>query len=104
MGLADTYELLHSCPALFAVTEIAFAHCLPDEIGHGCLFPASTSVERSPQLVVEIQLRAPHDVYCTSFFGQASDTSIPALTMLCRLVGTYCVLKAENDTLQESRR
>lgn len=72
-GLADADEPLHRFPPLFAVTEIAFAHCLPDEFGHGRLLPASTGVERSPQLLVEIQLSASHDVYCyIAFAGNES--------------------------------
>src|SRR5947209_1581498 len=76
MGLAGAYEFLHSYPALFAITEVAFAHGLPDEFGHRCLFPASAGVERSPQLVVEIQLSPSHDVYYTSSAPAHAQSSI----------------------------
>ena len=64
--LTDPDEPLHRRPALFAVTDIAFAYRLADQFGDGRLFPSSTGVERSPQLVVQVQLCTSHNVYRTS--------------------------------------
>ena len=56
-------EALHNHHSLLLVAEIAFPNRLSDQFGDSCLLSASTDVERAPQLIVEIKLHQPHDVY-----------------------------------------
>ena len=56
-------ETLHGAAALFPIAQIAPPDRLPDQFGDGGLLRAGTSVERAPELIVEIELRPPHDVY-----------------------------------------
>lgn len=65
-ALPDAHKALHGCPSLLVIVEIPFAHGLTDQFGHRLLLAARASVERSPDLVIQVQLCAPHDVQRTS--------------------------------------
>src|SRR5690242_20530469 len=65
-SLADSDEAFHRRPAPLEVAEVALSDGLPDQFGDTGFLTLCPRVERTPQLVVQIKLCSPHDVYYTS--------------------------------------
>ena len=59
------------------MSEVPLPRGLPDQLGDRGLLAAGARVERPPELVVEIQLRPPHDVYYTSLGGRSWSVRVP---------------------------
>jgi hypothetical protein len=64
--LANPDEFLHRLPPLVPAAEVTFTNGFPDEFRDSGLPAAGPSVKGIPEMIVEVKLRAPHDVYYTS--------------------------------------
>ncbi len=52
--------------------------CLAGELRDGRVLSLRSGVQRGPEIVLEIELRAPHDVYYTSLSGRYSTAMVAA--------------------------
>jgi len=59
---ARPHELLHRLPLLIPRAEVTLANGLPHEFRHGRLPAPRARVQGIPEVIVEIELRPPHDV------------------------------------------
>jgi hypothetical protein len=55
-------KAFHRDPPLVEVAEVSIANRTPDQFRDGRFFGLSLNVQGAPELIVEIELRPPHDV------------------------------------------
>jgi hypothetical protein len=67
--LANPDEFLHRLHLLVPPAEVTLPNGFPHEFRDGGLSTPCASVKGIPEMVVEVQLRSPHDVYYTSLVG-----------------------------------
>jgi hypothetical protein len=63
---ADSNEFLHRLPLFVPLTEVTLSNGLAHEFRNGGVLIGGAGVECFPEVVVQVELRPPHDVYYTS--------------------------------------
>jgi hypothetical protein len=66
---ANPDEFLHRLHLLIPPAEVTLPNGFPHEFRDGSLLTPCASVKGIPKVFVKVQLRSPHDVYCTSAWG-----------------------------------
>lgn len=64
--LANPDEFLHRLHLLVPPAEVTLPNGFPHQFRDGSLSTPCTSVKGIPEVFVKVQLRTPHNVYCTS--------------------------------------
>jgi len=63
--LANPDEFLHGFYPLVPPAETTFTNGFRHEFGDGSVSTPGASVQGIPEVIVKVQLRSPHNVYCT---------------------------------------
>jgi hypothetical protein len=65
-SLSNANELLHRLSLLIPPAEVTLASGFPHQFRDGSLLTPGAGVKGIPELLIEVELCSPHDVYYTS--------------------------------------